>query len=74
MGLLLLILVSTFALLTPKTAAAAVLTCGPDTYPGTVYSCYDANHNLICRDACGSGDCDCTGAAYHTSIRICCGI
>lgn len=72
--LLLLTLVSTFAFLTPKPVEAAVLTCPPDTYPGTVYSCYDANHNLICRDTCGSSDCDCTGAAYHTSFHICCSI
>lgn len=72
--LLLLTLVSTFTLLTPRTAQAAVTTCGPDTYPGTITACYDANHKLICRDACGANDCDCTGAKYFTTIHTCCAI
>lgn len=67
--LLLLTLVSAFALLTPKPVEA--LTCGPDSYPGTINSCYDANHNLICRSSCGD-TCDCTGAKYYTTIHTCC--
>jgi hypothetical protein len=70
--LLLLTLVSTFTLLTPRMAQAAVTTCGPDSYPGTITACYDANHKLICRDSCGADDCDCTGAKYYTTIHTCC--
>jgi hypothetical protein len=71
--LLLLTLVSTFTLLTPRMAQAAVITCSnPDSYPGTITTCYDANHKLICRDDCGEDDCDCTGAKYYTTIHTCC--
>jgi hypothetical protein len=71
--LLLLTLVSTFTLLTPKTAQAGIiLVCGPDSYPGTITACFDANHKIICSDSCGEGDCDCTGAKYFLTNHTCC--
>jgi hypothetical protein len=67
--LLLLTLVSTFMLLTPKPAEAIL--CGSGSYPGSGTTCYDANHQPICSATCGD-TCDCTGAVYYRQFQTCC--
>lgn len=69
--LLLVVLAGSFALLTPKPAAA---TCGPGSYMGVVIIYYtDSTFTKIsCTDVCADGNCDPT--PYRRIHGTCCPI